>query len=78
VEEEKLKSEQDRQLLMYPDEQARILKNSTENEKKKEIEEEKEEERRRLQMVLEENCKNAEFATEDMYEERLNLPERQE
>jgi len=63
---------------MYPDDQARILRNSTENEKKKEIEEEKEEERRRLAFVLEENCKNAEFATEDMYEERLNLPDRQD
>ena len=60
---------------MYPEDQARILRNSTEVEKKKEIEEEREEERARLAIVLKENLHHQEESTEELYLASLNAPE---
>ena len=68
VEEEKLKTEQDRTLLMYPKDKAAILRNSTLEEKKKEIEEEKADERTRLAMIMTENLHNQFESTEDLYD----------
>jgi len=68
VQEEKLKTEQDRTLLMYPRDKATILRNSSLEEKKKEIEEEKADERSRLAMVMTENLHNQFESTEDLYD----------